>query len=117
MRRSVPASTARDALTHMTGKNADASSATYGKRADAGVIHSGRSGLANSGSAYDESCMCVCMRARAGGAGVKKGKDGGHAAHCESCGPAVEPRGDLGVLVGADCPGRRTQVKIGKACD
>ena len=65
MRRSVPASPARDALTHMTGKNDDASSATYGKRADAGVIHSGRSGLANLGSAYDESCMCVCMHARA----------------------------------------------------
>ena len=61
MRRSVPAFPARDALTHMTGKNADASGATYGKRADAGVIHSGRSGLANSGSAYDESCMCVCL--------------------------------------------------------
>jgi hypothetical protein len=36
---------------------------TYGKRADAGVIHSGRSGLASSGRAYDESSVC----ARAGG--------------------------------------------------
>ena len=32
--------------------------------------------------------------------------------HCESHGPAVKPRGDLGVLVGADCPRWRTQVKI-----
>ena len=56
--------------------------------------------------------VCVCARASGGGTGVKKGKDGGHATHCESCGPAVEPRGDLGVLVGADRPGRRTQVKI-----
>jgi hypothetical protein len=55
MRRSVPASIARDALTHITGRKG-ASGATYGKRADAGVIHSGRNGLASSGSAYDESC-------------------------------------------------------------
>jgi hypothetical protein len=46
---------ARDALTHMMGKN-DASGATCGKHADAGVIHSGRNGLVNSGMAYDESC-------------------------------------------------------------
>ena len=58
MRRSVPASAARDALTHITGKNDDPSCETYGKRVDAGVIHSGRSGLANSGRAYDESCSC-----------------------------------------------------------
>jgi hypothetical protein len=58
MRRSVPASTARDALTHITGKN-EASGAMQGKRAEAGVIHRGRNGLGSSGSAYDESCACT----------------------------------------------------------
>ena len=114
MRRSVPASTARDALTHTTGKNG-ASGATHGKRADAGVIHSGRSGLSGSaGRAYDESCVRVRARTRRGkqleGGGVKKGKGGG-GTYCECRGPAVEPCSDLGVLVGADCPGRRMQVK------
>jgi hypothetical protein len=69
MRRSVPASTAHDALTHITGKNG-ASGATYGKRVDAGVIHSGRKGLASSGSAYDEPCYAHARRGGRGG-GVK----------------------------------------------
>ena len=45
----------------MAAKNDKASGATYGKRADAGVTHSGRSGLASLGRAYDESCVCACV--------------------------------------------------------
>ena len=111
MRRSVPASTARDALTHITSKKDEPSWATYGKHADAGVIHSGRNALASSGRAYDESCA----RAQTGGGGerrVRRQAVQRHATYCESRGPAVEPRGELGVLVGVDCPWWRTQVKI-----
>ena len=43
-----PVLTAREALTHTTGK-AGVSGVTYGKRDDSGVIHSGRNGLASSG--------------------------------------------------------------------
>ena len=56
VRRSAPSFTARDALTHITGKN-DASDPTCGKHVDAGVIHSGRNGLVSSGRTYDEACV------------------------------------------------------------
>jgi hypothetical protein len=56
VRRSAPSLTARDALTHITGKKA-ASGPTCGKHVDAGVIHSGRNGLVSSGRAYDEACV------------------------------------------------------------
>lgn len=105
-------STARDALTHITGKNDEEASGatTSGKRADAGVIHSGRNGLASSGGrAYDESCVCVRARHPRGEEGTREGngKDRGRrggSTYCECCGPTVEPRSDLGVLVWADCP-------------
>lgn len=106
MRRSVPASTARDALTHITGKN-EASGAMQGKRAEAGVIHRGRNGLGSSGSAYDESCACTL-----GGKQTGTEVCGRHVTYCESCGPDIEPRCYLGVLVRADCPGWRMQIKI-----
>jgi hypothetical protein len=105
MRRSVPASTARDALTHITGRN-EASGAIQGKRAEAGVIHRGRNGLASSGSAYDESC------ARTGREATGTEACGRHVTYCESCGPDVDPRCYLCVFVRADCPGWCMQVKI-----
>ena len=56
VRRSAPSFTARDALTHITGKN-DASDPMCGKHVDAGVIHSERNGLVSSGRTYDEACV------------------------------------------------------------
>lgn len=72
-------STARDALTHITGKNDEEASGatTSGKRADAGVIHSGRNGLVSSGGrAYDESCACVRACAPPTWGGRDKGREG-----------------------------------------
>ena len=58
--------------------------------------------------------MTSPVRATARAVGGVKGKTPGRrrVTRCESHGPAVKPRGDLGVLVGADCPRWRTQVKI-----
>ena len=77
----------------------------------AGVIHNGRNGRASSGRAHDESC--VFARARGAGKEGRKGVGGQVAARnlCESRGPAVEPRGDINLLV-ADCLGQRAQVQI-----
>ena len=101
------ASMARDALTHMTGKNV-ASGATFGKRPDAGVTHRGRSGRSSVGSAYDESCKSFDHQ---GDLFSPLPGAGGHT-HREASGPHIEPRGYLRVLVRADCAGRGAQVPV-----
>jgi hypothetical protein len=49
----------------------------------------------------------LAARSRVGGGG------GGVCTHCEGGGPTFEPRGDLGVLVCADCPGWGAQIRHG----
>lgn len=95
---------ARDALTHMTGKNV-ASGATCGKRPDAGVTHRGRSGRSSVGSAYDESWISPSgFGSLAGGR-----RDD---THREARGPPIEPRGYLRVLVRTDYTGRGAQIPV-----
>jgi hypothetical protein len=90
MRCSVPTSTAHDTLTHITGKNG-ASGATYGNRTDAGVTHSGRKGLANSGSVYNKPCYARAWRGGRG-EGIK-----GRGCGCGGVGGRMVRKVDVGI--------------------